>query len=550
MICNESLPPPHGRGRWVASRKERQAMSKKVLISEKLAEAGINMLRDAGYEVDVKLGMNPEELTAAIPAYDALIVRSATKVTAQVIEAGKNLKIIGRAGVGVDNVDVDAATERGIVVCNAPTSNIVSAAEQTMALMLAAARNIAAADRSMKDHEWRRGDFVGTELYEKTLAIFGLGRIGGLVAERARAFGMKLVGYDPYCSPERAESLGVALYDKVEDILPLADFITVHLPKTPETIGMFGPDRYAAMKDGVILVNAARGGIYDVKSLADFIAAGKIAACGIDVWETEPCTDSPLHEFSCATLTPHLGASTKEAQLRAGVQIAEYVAAGLEGSIVPTAVNMAPVPPEVLDAIGPYVPACQIMGSMLAQLRSDIPSKLTITAAGILAGCDLSILKAGALDGLIAYGSTSNVTPVNADAVARRHGIMVETASTADAGEYASTVTLIADDSQIACTLISAGQVPRIVGLLGYKIDIMPQKHSLVFEYVDAPGRIGTIGTILGRAGVNITTMQIGTKPEEQNALVYMNVEREVPAEVLDELHEALELKNLWYIRL
>ncbi|MEG2933710.1 MAG: hydroxyacid dehydrogenase, partial [Gordonibacter sp.] len=309
-------------------------MAKKVLVAENLADAGLAILRGKGYEVDVKLDMTPEELVAAIPEYAALIVRSATKVDRAVIEAGERLRIIGRAGVGVDNVDVDAATERGVIVCNAPTSNIVSAAEQTMGLILACARKTPQANASMHAGKWERGKFTGIELYEKTLAIFGLGRIGGLVAERARAFGMKLVGYDPYCSPERAEQLGVTLYEDVDAIVPLADFITVHLPKTKETIGMFGPDQYARMKDGVVLVNAARGGIYDVKSLADFLAAGKIGAVGMDVWESEPCTDSPLHEFDNAILTPHLGASTKEAQLRAGVQTAEAVAAGLAGSIV------------------------------------------------------------------------------------------------------------------------------------------------------------------------------------------------------------------------
>ncbi len=239
-------------------------MTKKVLVTERLAEAGLAVLRDKGCEVDVKLKMTPEELIETVPGYDALIVRSATKVTAEVVEAADRLRIIGRAGVGVDNVDVEAATEHGIIVCNAPTSNIVSAAEHAIGLMLACARKVPQANASMHEGVWERGKYTGVELYEKTLAIFGLGRIGGLVAERARAFGMKLIGYDPYCSPERAEQLGVTLYDDVDALVPLADFITVHLPKTKETIGMFGPDQYARMKDGVILVNAARGGIYDV----------------------------------------------------------------------------------------------------------------------------------------------------------------------------------------------------------------------------------------------------------------------------------------------
>ena len=514
-------------------------MTKKVLVAERLADAGLAVLRDKGYEVDVKLKMPPEELIATIPAYDALIVRSATKVTREVIEAGKNLRIIGRAGVGVDNVDVEAATERGVIVCNAPTSNIVSAAEHTMALMLACARNVAQANASMHEGLWERTKFTGVELYEKTLAIFGLGRIGGLVAERARAFGMRLVGYDPYCSPERAEQLGVTLYDDVDAIVPLADFITVHLPKTKQTIGMFGPDQYA------------RGGIYNVDSLADFLAAGKIGAVGLDVWENEPCTESPLHEFPNAILTPHLGASTKEAQLRAGVQTADYVAAGLAGSIVPTAVNMAPVPPEVMDAVGPYVPACQMMGSMLAQIHGEVPQYLKLTAAGALADADPSILVAGTVKGLLSYQGRATVTPVNADAVAQRHGIKVETQARPDADGYASTVAVMADGTEVACTRGDAAQTARLVSLLGYKIDIAPGRQSLIFEYVDAPGRMGTIGTILGEAGINITTMQIGAKPADRCALVYMNVEGEVEDAVLSRLRaEIPELKNLWYVKL
>ena len=298
-------------------------MTKKVLVTEKLADEGLAILRDKGLEVDVKLDMAPEELIAEIAPYDALIVRSATKVTRDVIEAAANLRIIGRAGVGIDNVDVEAATERGIIVCNAPTSNIVSAAEQTLCLMLACARKTPQAVASLKEGRWERSEFTGTERDETSLAIFGLGRVGGLVAERARAFGLNLIGYDPYCSPERAEQLGVELYDNVDDIVPLADFITVHLPKTKETIGMFGPAQYAAMKDGVILVNTARGGIYNIESLADFVAAGKIGGAAIDVYESDPCTESPLHEFDNVILTPHLGDSTNEAQKREGTQIAE-----------------------------------------------------------------------------------------------------------------------------------------------------------------------------------------------------------------------------------
>ncbi len=526
-------------------------MCKKVLVTEKLACEGVEILKARGCAVDVRLGLAPEELEQVIPAYDALIVRSGTQVTRKVIEAAGKLRVIGRAGVGVDNVDVEAATERGIIVCNAPTSNIVSAAEHTMALMLACARRIPQANASVHAGKWERANFVGVELYEKTLAIFGLGRVGGLVAERARAFGMHLVGYDPYCSPERAEQLGVELLDTVDEILPLADFITVHLPKTEETIGMFGPARYAAMKDGVILLNVARGGIYNVESLADFLAAGKVGAVGVDVFEDEPCTESPLHEFENAVLTPHLGASTHEAQRRAGTQIAEYVAAGLEGSVVPTAVNMAPVPPEVMDAMGPYVPACQMMGRMIAQLHGDMPKNLKVSAAGVISSSDPSILVAGALSGILSYRKAGTVTPVNADSVAVRHGIKVTTSGIRSAGEYASAVMVAADGVEVGATLSGAAQTPRIVSLLDYKIDIVPARESLVLEYLDAPGRIGIIGTALGEAGVNITTMQIGTKPAEQCALVYMNVEGDLSDAVFEDLRTRIpDLKNLWRIKL
>ena len=526
-------------------------MSKKVLVTEKIASEGIEFLKSCGLSVDVCLGLDEEGLISKIGAYDALIVRSGTRVTNEVIASAKNLRIIGRAGVGVDNIDVEAATERGIIVCNAPTSNIVSAAEHTMALMLSCARHIPQANASMHEGKWERSEFSGVELYEKTLAIFGLGRVGGLVAERARAFGMKLIGYDPYCSPERAEQLGVKLADSIDEILPEADFISVHLPKTQETEGMFGPAQYATMKDGVILLNVARGGIYNIESMANFLAAGKIASVGIDMFEEEPCINSPLHEFSNAILTPHLGASTKEAQARAGAQIAEYVVAGLDGSVVPTALNMAPVPPEVLDALGPYIGACQMLGSIIAQMNKDMPKILKVCARGSVFSDDLSLLVSGALSGILSYRRAGTVTPVNAESVAQRHGICVSTENVADAGEYASSVSVSADDIEIAATLTGVSQSARIVSLLGYKIDIAPAHDSLVFEYSDAPGRIGVIGTALGQAGINISTMQIGTKPKEQRALVYMNVEEEVSDEVLDSLRaQLLELKNLWRIKL
>ena len=361
---------------------------------------------------------------------------------------------------------------------------------------------------------------------------------------------MNLIGHDPYCSPERALHLGVTLYDDMAPVLAQADFITVHLPRTVGTLGMFGADEFAAMKDGVVLVNAARGGIFNMDALADFVAAGKIAAVAVDSFEAEPCTDSPLHEFENAILTPHLSPMTHEAQRRASTQIAEYVEAGLEGGMVATAVNLSPLPPEVFDAIGPYVHACKMMGSMASQILGHTPKSLKVELAGGLADADPAPLLAAVLDGGLSYRRLGAFSAANAESVASQHGISVTTASARDAGEYASSVRIVADEVEVAATLFGTEHTPRIISLMGYKIDIAPATTSLVFEYVDAPGRIGVIGTILGDAAANITTMQIGTRPEESCALVYMNVEGDVSEAVLDRLRGAIDLRNLWKITL
>lgn len=311
----------------------------KVLIPEKFNPAGVAVLEEAGLEVTYRPETTAEELPTLIADYDALIVRSATTVTREVIEAGGKLKIIGRAGVGVDNIDREAATQQGVIVCNAPLANVISAAEQTMALMLAVARNTAAADASMKAGNWNRSAFTGTELNGKTLGIFGTGHVGLLVAERAAAFGMTLVGYDPYCPPERAAEYGIELLDDVLEVCKRSDVITLHMPKTPETTNMIAAEQLAALPQGAIVLNVARGGLVDLEALAEAIKSGHIGGAGIDVWEHEPVSDSPLHGLSNVVLAPHLGASTKEAQVRAATQTAEYIIAGLNGQPVPTSVN-------------------------------------------------------------------------------------------------------------------------------------------------------------------------------------------------------------------
>jgi len=527
----------------------------RILVSEKLAERGIAMLREAGHDVDVILDLTPEALVQAIGEYDALIVRSATQATREVIEAGAKLKIIGRAGVGVDNVDVAAATERGVIVCNAPTSNVISAAEQTIALLLSCARRTPQANASMHAHNWDRSKFSGNELYQKTLAIFGLGRIGGLVAERAAAFGMKLVGYDPYCPPERAAQIGVALHDKVEDILPLADFICVHLPKTKETIGMFGPAQFAAMKDGVYVVNTARGGIYDLDALAEALKSGKVAACGIDVYEKEPCTDSPLHGLDNAILTPHLGASTKEAQARAGIQIAEYVLLGLEGKMVPTAVNVNQVPEDVMTAVSPFIDAASTCGLILAQLAPEAITSLTVNARGELANYDVSLLATAALRGIFSTNSDDAVNLINASYIAEQRGVEVSVNADPVMFEYANVVSFVAraggQDVEVACTTAGPDQAMRIVSVFNYKLDLIPRKHILILKYEDTPGKLGRIGMVLGDADINISTMEIGVlEVSDGEAIVLMNVDSAVPDDVFAKLREVVGVTAGWRVEL
>ncbi len=525
----------------------------KVLVAEKIAPSGIEMLKGQ-FDVEVKTDLTPEQLVAEIPAYDALIVRSATKATREVIEAGTNLKIIGRAGVGVDNVDVTAATERGIIVCNAPTSNVVSAAEHTMALMLASSRKIPQANASMKQGKWERSKFTGAELYEKTLAIIGLGRIGSLVAERARGFGMKLIGYDPYISVERAQAMGIELYQSIDEVLPVADYVTVHLPKTKETIGMFGAPQFAKMKDGARLVNTARGGIYQVDALADALRSGKVASAAVDVFEVEPCTDSPLIEFDNAILTPHLGASTEEAQDRAGEQIAEFVALGLLGKMVPTAVNIAPVPPDVYEKVGPYLPLAENLGKLIAQMARGGVDALDILFVGGLADVDTRILKTAVLKGMLTVVSAESINFVNADYYAEQRGIRVTESRKSETRDYVSLVHVKAETPsgplEAGATLVGMKNEPRLVSLYGYDLDMPPSPFMSFFIYEDKPGMIGKVGTLLGAHKINIGQMQVGRTTKGGNALMGVTVDTPVPSDVLQKLVREAGMHDAWSVEL
>lgn len=525
-------------------------MAQRILVTEVIADEGIEALKSRGYEVDIKTDLTQSELQYIIAPYDALIVRSQTVVDRELLQAAKNLKVVGRAGVTVDNIDIEAANELGIIVCNAPTSNIVSAAEHTFALLLSCARKVPQANQSMHEHKWNREQFMGVELYAKTLALFGLGRVGTMVAERAVTFGMRVLVYDPYCNPERATTLGVQLCNDMDTILGEADFISIHLPVNQNTKGMFGPEEFSKMKTGVIFVNTSRPAIIDMDSLADFVAARKIASCGVDVFPDEPCDNSPLHDLDAAILTPHISALTQEAQVRSGIQIADYIWAGLEGSLVPTALTAAGNASEMSRHIAPYIPAANMLGRMVTQINDAVPHDVAVKMMGNLAELDPTALLASVLEGMLNQNHAQCSTMLEVKRYGERHGVDIHCSQTDVAGEYSGGVEINADGIKIATTVFGADSLPRITSILGYKIDVAPAKNSLIFEYVDRPGNCGKIGTILGDHGINISTMQIAMSADETTALVYVNVVEDVTDEIIEEFKSQVELLHLYRINL
>ncbi|HXX90563.1 MAG TPA: phosphoglycerate dehydrogenase [Acidimicrobiales bacterium] len=500
----------------------------RVLITEKLAERGLELLREAGHEVDVRLELSPEDLLGAVRGADALIVRSATQVTAEVLAAGADLAVVGRAGIGLDNVDVDEATRRGVMVVNAPQSNILSAAEHAMALLLAQARNIPQAHAALVAGKWERSKWEGVELHGKTLGVVGLGRIGALVAQRALAFGMRLCAYDPYVSPERARQMGVELM-ALDELVATSDFITIHLPKTPETAGLIGRDLLAKAKPGLRIVNAARGGILDEEALYEAIGSGQVAGAALDVFATEPCTDSPLFTLPSVVATPHLGASTAEAQDKAGVTIAEQVILALAGDFVPFAVNVAAA--EVSETVRPFLGLAEELGRCFACLNDGIPDRLEVEYAGGLAAANTSILTLAVLKGIFAAGTEEPVSYVNAPQLAEERGLEVREASTSTTREYVNLITLRSSDHALAGTLSGARAESRIVMVDDHVVEVPPAPNMLVVRNDDRPGMIGLVGVALGQAGVSISSMAVGPSTTGNTALMVLSTDRPVPDE-------------------
>ncbi len=505
----------------------------RVLVTEKIADGGLQRLRDAGHEVDVQEGLSPEELLGAIVGAHALIIRSATQVTADVLAAGTDLIAVGRAGIGLDNVDVAAATERGVMVVNAPQSNTLSAAEHTMALLLAQARNVPQASAALKDGRWERSKWTGVELSDKTLGIIGLGRIGKLVAQRALAFGMKLVAYDPFVSEERARQLSVELLS-LEDLMARSDFITLHLAKTPETAGLIGEEMLRRAKPSLRVINVARGGIIDEQALADAIAEGRVAGAGIDVFATEPCTDSPLFGLDSVVVTPHLGASTAEAQDKAGDTIADMVELALAGDFVPYAVNISAA--EASETVRPYLGLAEQIGRIFGGLSSSGPELLEIEYQGQIADYDTRILTLSLLKGFFAATSSDPVSYVNAPQIAEERGVEVRPTSTTTARDYVNLVTVRGGDHSVAGTLVGLKATPSLVMIDDHTIDVPPAEHLLVVRNADQPGMIGKVGSIVGEAGVNIDDMAVGSSPEGAKALMVLATDRAVPESAVEAL--------------
>ncbi|MGI8491401.1 MAG: phosphoglycerate dehydrogenase [Acidimicrobiales bacterium] len=504
----------------------------RVLVTETIAEPGLEALREAGHAVDVALDLSPAGLLNAVRGAAALVIRSATQVSAEVLEAGGDLVVVGRAGIGLDNVDLTAATRRGVLVVNAPQSNVISAAEHTLALILAQARNVPQAHAALVAGRWERSRWEGIELYGKTLGVVGLGRVGALVAQRAAAFGMRLVAYDPYVAADRARQMGVELMALV-DIVREADFLTIHLPKTPETVGLIGAELLAEAKPDLRIVNTARGGIIDEAALAESLAAGQIGGAGVDVWATEPTTVSPLFALDNVVVTPHLGASTREAQDKAGVTIAEQVVLALAGEFVPLAVNIAAA--EVDQAVREFLPVAERLGRVWAGLTRELPASLEVSYQGGLAEHDTRLLTLGVLKGVCSVATDEPVSYVNAPQLAEERGLTVRSSVASASHDYVNLVTLRGGDHAVAGTTFAGGPggvEARLVMVDDHALELPIARWMLMVHNDDRIGMVAQVAGILAGARLNIADLKLGRTGDGKTAMMALSFEEPVPTEV------------------
>jgi D-3-phosphoglycerate dehydrogenase len=511
----------------------------KVLVAEKISPEGVDKLREQ-FDVDAFDSMPRDEFLSSLGSYDGLIVRSGTKVDAEAIENADNLKIIGRAGIGVDNIDVEAASKKGIMVANVPESNVISAAEHTLAMLMATARNIPAACASLSQGEWKRSAYQGVELYGKTLGIIGVGRIGALVAERASSFGMKLVGYDPYISTQKAKTLGIDMKPTADEVLAESDFITLHVPRNKDTYHMIGAKQFDIIKKGARVINVSRGGVIDEQALAQAIRDGKVAGAAIDVFEHEPPEEgNPLCSMPEVVVTPHLGASTSEAQYKAGVAIADQVIAALTGGFVSGAVNIAMPHREVVETLRPYMPLCEKLGRLFVNLTRGAISEIEFEILGDISEYDTSLLTVAFLKGFFESISMDSVTYVNAPIIAMERGITVKESKSRRSRDFVNLIQVTAseDDSTVTAgaTLIGVNQ-ETFVNVLDFDIDIAPSKYMAFVTYEDRPGMIGKVGTVLGDSRINISGLQVGRRAIDGIAGMGLNLDAPLPEEVISTL--------------
>jgi len=519
----------------------------RILVKERIADTGVALLREQ-FEVDEGIEWSDGELAERIAGYDGIVIRSATQVDAELIERAQRLRVIGRAGIGVDNVDVEAATKRGIIVANAPQSNIVAAAEHTMALMLALARNLPQAHSSLTAGRWERAKLGGTELYDKTLGVLGFGRIGQLVAQRARAFGMVVLAFDPFVSAERFRELGAEKAESSDEIYARADFITLHLPKTEETRGWLDEEAFAKMRDGVRIVNCARGELVVDDALKAALDSGRVAGAALDVFPSEPITDYPLFEgYDNVVVTPHLGASTAEAQDRAGVQTAEQVVAALTGGVVTNAVNIPAIPAEDMEALGPFLPLCEQLGKIgMALAESSSVDRIEVEFLGGVADRDTRLLATSVLLGVLAGHTEEQVNLVNAPAIAEERGIEVAETKRTTARDFTDLirVTVVGGDAgvRVVGTTLGRRDRPHLLEAWGHRFNLQLEGHITLFRYSDVPGMIGRVGTALGAHGVNIVSAAVGRHPDgfgagaDGLAAMAITTDAPIPAGVIEEL--------------
>jgi D-3-phosphoglycerate dehydrogenase len=526
----------------------------KVFVADSISQRGIDELtRDGALEVKVQTGLSETDLAAAIPDFAALIVRSQTKVTSKILNAAKKLRVVGRAGVGVDNVDVETATRRGVVVLNAPGANTISTAEHTFSLLLSLARNIARADATLKGGAWDRKNLEGVELYNKTLGIIGMGRIGSELSRRAIAFGMRVVAFDPYLSASRARSLQVELVEDLDELLPLADFISLHTPLTAETRHILNAERLPKTKRGVRIINCARGGLIDEQALADAISNGHVAGAALDVFEMEPLpADSPLRKISKLVLTPHLGASTAEAQESVGIEIAQSIRAALLEGTIRNAVNMPTLDAKTLALIGPHLRFGEKLGRFLSQLAPRRIDFLNINYSGKVNEVDTTAITRAVLKGFLQSAGGNEVNEVNAPAFAESLGLKITETRLSAPGDYSDMLELSAsaEGKDISVGGAFFGITPRIVSINARPVEARPHGVILVLENTDRPGMVGRIGTLLGEHGVNIATMSLSRNQAGGTALTVLNLDSAPDEKLLKEIRGSEDIRNAQVIEL